>query len=997
MSIPAEEHFSDVKSTVNKNELDNDLKMNDNDLKENDNELTESNKLKQQRDRMREERDLKHRELEKMKRDLEAKQRELDAHMQHRPERKKPVFIANDDRSNCSNVGAYEALPEHLRVMAKEISARVTIFDGKNFQNWRSLVEKVMKIYGLHHHLTEPVDDYDSDEVRNDAFVAGYIEAHLSDSIKSEVNFGNGSALDLWDGLLSWFGERDQNERQEAFRMLRYLRLESDVATYSKAFLHTIKQMQRFDVNVPNQLLCYLYLDGLGSEGQRMRDKFLLEDIPINRLVSQVQQLSDQAAERIDINHVGKPKSNRRKAKTKNQQKNNTGSEQKQSDSGQSTEQQPQRTSDRYKKVYKNNNTYNEAPIQLNVSQADKLCRQCNRSALLCTHSQSVNAVLHSATDNDLPDGAARPIALRTGQINQQYNCSTPKRTHTLPVNKLMSVAQVSQPHELVSQFNTHDPDLRCPHCGQCYYECDHSDNRSVNVLVASTIEWNADVWLFDTGSSVNLCNNLKWFLVSRPCKKEFTLSNGSSKLKATAVGTVRLILTHRNKAMDVVDVYHCPDSAINLLTNIEMAPSVRFYGGNHMIYVSFEGEQRGAPMFEFSKVVDRQNRLLVFTPPDLNAVTRSAAKKLQSTVVIPQWSAVRGEQPLPAAQAEATRSDTEVVFGPDVHAGNQSEQEMETVLAPDDLRHQLATRTEYHRSDVPKNKRYFKDFNQLHGDTGHWCYDTTRKYAEKLGVRVIPESEFSCSICDRNNIRNYIDINPADRAWIDEPLKLLHMDVCGQFADQGYDGSKFFVTAVEDFTCMVFAEPIAEKSHTFTYFLTLKEQLQTWFDRKIKVLRTDKGGEFMNKNFYSYEKDHGLRHEWSSPYVHYENGKAERAHQTIRRAASKLLEDAGLPEKWWPEAVRCAAYLFNRRPSYNSSAHFRFYKHYDDRCIYRFGSRVFYLDFRPHANKIISQKGRPGVFMGYNLNSKDYRVWDAERGVIVSAHVVKPTGPDSD
>lgn len=101
------------------------------------------------------------------------------------------------------------------------------------------------------------------------------------------------------------------------------------------------------------------------------------------------------------------------------------------------------------------------------------------------------------------------------------------------------------------------------------------------------------------------------------------------------------------------------------------------------------------------------------------------------------------------------------------------------------------------------------------------------------------------------------------------------------------------------------------------------------------------------------------------------------------------MLEDAGLDEKFWPEAVRCAAYMLSRIPSYNSSANFRFNGRHDNRKIIRFGRKVIYLDQRPHENTIIKQKGRHGLFMGYNLDSKDYLVWDEEGKMIVNAHVV--------
>ena len=55
------------------------------------------------------------------------------------------------------------------------------------------------------------------------------------------------------------------------------------------------------------------------------------------------------------------------------------------------------------------------------------------------------------------------------------------------------------------------------------------------------------------------------------------------------------------------------------------------------------------------------------------------------------------------------------------------------------------------------------------------------------------------------------------------------------------------------------------------------------------------------------------------------------------------------------------------------------------------FGSPVVYYDNRPHANTIKKQHGRYGIFMGYNVNSKDYRVLDKEDDRIVEVYDVRP------
>ena len=902
--------------------------------------------------------------------------------------------LFNSCNSFYAGVEQFESMPSQLQSIAKEMASKVSVFSGENFQTWRRMVEKVMVIYGLHDHIQFEGDYTDREWIRNDAFVAGYLEAHLSDSLKLELDFGDGSAYALWQGLLTWYGDRDQKEKFKAFRDLRFLRLDGPIDAYSKKFLGVVKQLQRFSIKVDNELLCYYYLDGLGDRGTRMRDKFMLEQMPLNRLVSNVVQLFQSKPPDINFNH-SKSKQNRQINK------------QKTADQGdfQATATLPYKTNDnRSKKFNKPNNTAtrpSEDPVQFNLSQS-ALCKVCQKPQYMCTHGVAINSILYARSgarhSGGLKDtkqfdptlecakgfSAAQDLESRSLSV-QDNSESTPTDYHN---KQKCSVALLNGSWSYPNAIIFNEPrSVPCPTCGDCFADCRHSDGLTVNVLVNSMIEWLVDVWLFDTGSSVNICNNLKWFTNYKKCVKEFSLSSGTDKLVSEAVGTIKITLKDRKKVLVIADVFYCPKAAVNLVTNIAMAPNLCFYGNSKKIHIWFDDRK---DLFLFSEVTERQNRLVIQPPQsaEVNVMTRSQVK---SQVVVPATNPNKRRVTEQSAEMLATSppelpaqfTDNDLDFNPNESFDNEFEGDTQEqdALDREDLRHELNSRTDranpqdMARSNKSRNK--FHDFNEVHRGTGHWDYATTVKLATEHGVKITPEREFECMICSKNNLRMWIDHHPADRAWILAPNMLLHMDVCGKFKEPGFDGSLYFITSVEDYTGYVMVKPIAEKSQVFDYFVGLKNFLNNWFGSPLKVLRTDKGGEFRNKNFEKLEHDTGLTHEWSSPYIHFENGKAERAHHTIHTAASKILEDSGLDERFWPEAVRCAAYLFNRRPSFSSSNNLRFYNRYDDRKIIRFGARIVYYDHRYHPNTIIKQHGREGLFMGYNLKSKDYRVWD--------------------
>ncbi|CAI7775241.1 unnamed protein product [Closterium sp. NIES-54] len=122
-------------------------------------------------------------------------------------------------------------------------------------------------------------------------------------------------------------------------------------------------------------------------------------------------------------------------------------------------------------------------------------------------------------------------------------------------------------------------------------------------------------------------------------------------------------------------------------------------------------------------------------------------------------------------------------------------------------------------------------------------------------------------------------------------------MDVVGPLK-LGAAGAEYFLTIVDVYTRMTWVYVLAKKSD-------VAETLKTdWFpmverqqDRLVKSIRTDRGGEFLSKEFGLWLKKNGIRHSLTMPYSRAMNGISERANRTITEAARGLLNEAGLPD----------------------------------------------------------------------------------------------------
>ena len=96
-----------------------------------------------------------------------------------------------------------------------------------------------------------------------------------------------------------------------------------------------------------------------------------------------------------------------------------------------------------------------------------------------------------------------------------------------------------------------------------------------------------------------------------------------------------------------------------------------------------------------------------------------------------------------------------------------------------------------------------------------------------------------------------------------------------------------------------------------FEHFLTFFEKR---FSCRIRVLRTDGGGEYQNVDLFC--KRAGVARQVSEARNQASNGKAERMHGTILNIARSMIFACRLPLTFWGDAVEYAAYILNRSPT---------------------------------------------------------------------------------
>ncbi|CAI7891170.1 unnamed protein product [Closterium sp. NIES-54] len=207
-------------------------------------------------------------------------------------------------------------------------------------------------------------------------------------------------------------------------------------------------------------------------------------------------------------------------------------------------------------------------------------------------------------------------------------------------------------------------------------------------------------------------------------------------------------------------------------------------------------------------------------------------------------------------------------------------------------------------------------DWLTLHRRMGHVALPILQQLVKNemvAGIRVKgePDEVLGCPTCMQAKFTRYPF--SSSEATAKAPLDEVVMDVVGPLK-LGAAETEYFLTIVDVYTRMTWVYVLSKKSDLAetvkTDWLPMVEQQQ---DRLVKAIRTDRGGEFLSKEFSLWLKKNGIRHSLTMPYSSAINGIAERANRTITETAHGLLIEAGLPDNFWFDAVRSACMAKNR------------------------------------------------------------------------------------
>ncbi|GJX11577.1 putative ribonuclease H-like domain-containing protein [Tanacetum coccineum] len=202
------------------------------------------------------------------------------------------------------------------------------------------------------------------------------------------------------------------------------------------------------------------------------------------------------------------------------------------------------------------------------------------------------------------------------------------------------------------------------------------------------------------------------------------------------------------------------------------------------------------------------------------------------------------------------------------------------------------------------------------HRRLGHVNFKTMNKLVKGNLVRGLPsktfENDHTCVACQKGK-QHKASCKTKLVSSISQPLQMLHMDLFGPTSVRSINHKTYCLVVTDDFSRFSWVFFLATKSETSGILKKFITEVENQLNHKVKVIRSDNGTEFKNREMDEFCGQKGIKREYSVARTPQQNGVAERKNRTLIEAARTMLADSLLPTVFWAEAVNTACYVLNR------------------------------------------------------------------------------------
>ena len=150
----------------------------------------------------------------------------------------------------------------------------------------------------------------------------------------------------------------------------------------------------------------------------------------------------------------------------------------------------------------------------------------------------------------------------------------------------------------------------------------------------------------------------------------------------------------------------------------------------------------------------------------------------------------------------------------------------------------------------------------------------------------------------------------------VQDLLELVHSDVCGPLSIQARGGYEYFITFTDDYTRFGYVYLMKRKSEAFEKFKEFMAKVENQLGKRIKAIRSDRGGEYLLGDFKDYLIENGIVSQMTAPRTSQQNGVSERRNRALLETVRSMMSYSTLLISFWGYALNTTMYLLNLVPS---------------------------------------------------------------------------------
>uniref|UniRef100_A0AAV1TJ00 Integrase catalytic domain-containing protein n=1 Tax=Peronospora matthiolae TaxID=2874970 RepID=A0AAV1TJ00_9STRA len=287
-------------------------------------------------------------------------------------------------------------------------------------------------------------------------------------------------------------------------------------------------------------------------------------------------------------------------------------------------------------------------------------------------------------------------------------------------------------------------------------------------------------------------------------------------------------------------------------------------------------------------------------------------------------------------------------------------------------------------------------DTELWHRRLGHVSYGTLNAMVKDGRIKgATMKTNVACDVCATSKqVRKSFKTSEEDAETRESSRSDVAVcsDVLGPITPASKSGFSYAVTFIMMKSRYVTVYPLRKKIDVASAFKQFYQDIKTASGTKIKVLRSDNGGEYRNETMNSFCKAKFIKQEFTVPYNPEQNGMAERMNRTLVEMTRCMLKESGLDKSSWCEALMTAADIRNILPNAsnkNSSPHEMVFKKVPRIDHMRVFGAQCYAHVAKEKRKKLDDSGVRCFFLGYAKDQKAYRLLNADDGSIVSSRSV--------